>query len=281
MAPPDDVWPEIIANALEWGLRTSKGPIPGAKLRELIVRAASKYGQSYPPVGLEDEKFGEFLKRYSSSVIVLRREGRDILIAPADKPELLAGAEDSRQAKLRDDIFEAFTQISSEVPPKQPWYAKDTDSIQWASADRPLDAKRFVQIPPATKLQELDDRKAFALSIDIENQRDVLLAALGEHSALFAFSKTVKEFGLGRKWHLYRFQALVKRIRSWCESENIDWRDEWIGAKPDTSNRVQLPHLVPPTLQQPTALARFVEKLSSDDLKRVSVPLDIVLKLLQ
>ncbi len=281
MTQINDPWPEIIATALEQGLKTSKGPVPGAKLRELVARFAPKYGEIYPPAGHEDEKFAQFLKQFNSTVILLFREGQDILVAPAARPELLVGTEDDRQATLRDDIFEAFTRISHEDPPKEPWYSRREDTIRWSASTEPLDPIEFAKIPPPTRFQEVEDRRDFANTAEMERHKDALLATLGQHSALFAFSQTVKEYGLARKWHLFRFQAIVKRIRSWCENEGVEWRDEWIGVKTDKSVPLSLTDLSINIARKPAGLAKFIERLSEDDLKRVSVPLDIVLKLLQ
>jgi len=71
----DGIWNEVVAEALNRGLETSDGAVPGAKLRELVARIGPKHGVSYPLPGREDEKFADFLKQFSSSVIVLRREG--------------------------------------------------------------------------------------------------------------------------------------------------------------------------------------------------------------
>ena len=158
--------------------------------------------------------------------------GRICLSPRSDRPQLLDIAQSGRTL-LREDIFEAFTHIPRESPPVEAWYARETDTIKWSPATEALDPQRFVKIPPATLSQELEDRKAFVLSSGIDSQiRDSLLATLQDHAALWAFSRTVKEHGLARKWHLYRFQAVVTRIRHWCESEHIDWREDWLRAKP-------------------------------------------------
>ncbi len=276
-----DVWREIVAEALKQGVQISKGAVPGAKLRQLIARIAPKYGEQYPPAGHEEEKFGEFLNAFGSLLILLRRNGQDILVAPVDKPQLLDIAEGG-QTQLREDVFEAFTHIPRESPPVEPWYARDTDTIQWSTANESLEPERFVKVPPATLSQELEDRKAFALSSGIDSQiRDSIVATLQEHSALWAFSKIVKEHGLSRKWHLYRFQAVVQRIRKWCESEHVEWREDWLRSKTDQPSRVKASKMSAPSRGQGHLFEKFVEALSDDDLKRVSVPLDIVLKLLQ
>lgn len=276
-----DVWQQIVAGALNEGVHISRGAVPGAKLRQLIARAAEKHGEKYPPAGRENEKFGDFLNEFGSLLITLRRDGQDILVAPVDRPQLLDTAQ-SGQARLREDIFEAFTHIPRGSPPVEPWYERDTDRIKWVPANETINQERFVKIPPATLSEELEDRKAFALSSEIDTQiSETLQGTLQDHSALWAFSRTVKEHGLSRKWHLFRFQAVVKRIRAWCDAQHVEWREDWLRAKAEQPIRPKLGKVSLADAGQERVFQKFVEGLSDEDLKRVSVPLDIVLKLLQ
>ena len=127
-------WQEIVKKALEIGLKTSKGAVPGAKFRQIIARIAREENELFPPTGHENERFRDFLVHFSSILTVLQRDGQDILVAPFDKPELLTTS-DTGQTQLREDIFEAFTHIPRESPPKEPWYERNTDKIKWVTAD--------------------------------------------------------------------------------------------------------------------------------------------------
>ncbi len=276
-------WQEIIKKALELGVETSKGAVPGAKLRQIIARIAPEYKEHYPPEGHESEKFRDFLARFGSLLTVLPRDGQDILVAPFDKPELL-NTSDTGQTKIREDIFEAFTRIPRESPPIEPWYERNTDRIRWATADEDLPPTEFAKIPPATLEQELADRRAFASSEEIDSQiRDSLLATLQDHAGLWGFSRILREHGLAHKWHFSRFRALVTLIRTWCTNEHIEWREDWLRpatGQPGRNKPINLSELVSGPLN-PSLLEGFMRNLSDEDLKRISVPLDIVLKLLR
>jgi hypothetical protein len=275
----DEIWNEVVAEALKRGLETSDGAVPGAKLRELVARIAPKHGVSYPAPGREDEKFADFLKQFSSSVIVLRREGQDLLVAPSDAPQLLDRSVNV-YAQIRDDIFEAFTRIPKGSSPRRPWYARDTDTIEWLTEDENPAGVRFVRIPAATLDQELSDRRAFSLSPGIEKDvQDKLLGTLTAHSALGSFSAVLRAHGLARKWHFYRFSEVVRRIKKWCESEKVLWRDEWITPVNPHSKADAVAAPSASTEARRTSFGQFVETLTDDDLRRISVPLDIVLKL--
>jgi hypothetical protein len=130
---------------------------------------------------------------------------------------------------------------------------------------------------------ELADRKQFALTSGIDSQiRDALVATLQQRSALWAFSKTLKEHGLARKWHLYRLQAVTTRIRKWCESTQVEWHQDWIrsGSEPRGDLRRSLSPSAAFTRGEGQLIDQFLGSLESGDLKRIYVPLDIVLKLL-
>jgi hypothetical protein len=276
-----DIWQQIVAESLKEGVQISHGAVPGAKLRQLIARTAEKRGEKYPPADRQHQKFGDFLSAFGSLLITLRRNGQDILVAPVDNPELLNSAQNG-QAHLREDIFEAFTHIPRGTPPVEPWYERDTDKVRWVPATESLDPEKFAKIAPATLNQELEDRKAFAQSSEIDSQiAEALVATLQDHSGLWAFSKSLKEHGLSRKWHLYRFQALVRRIRAWCNAQDVGWREDWLTSTADPPTRPQLGKASISRAEQGRLFERFVATLDDEDLKRVSVPLDIVLKLLQ
>jgi len=277
----EKLWGKIVSEALQRGIRESKGAVPGAKLRQLITRAAVENGTRYPIEGFEGERFSDFLKRFDSALVVLKRRSQDLLVAPAAQPELLNESSSSvGQVVIRSDLFAAFTRISRGIPPKEPWYDKTRDSISWLETDSPKDEASLVRIPGATQAQEIADRLAFAQSEGIEpGTRDSLLRALGEggQSVLWGFSQVIRSAGLSRRWHVFRFHELTKRIRTWCEQNAITWREDWIVAA-DEKPQGALGD-APMVAIERTALEELFSRLKDDDLRRISVPLDIVLKL--
>ncbi len=272
----EDVWTSIVATALRRAFESSQSAIPGAKFRETIAKVAKEQQLDFPPKGHESEKFGDFLKRFSSLLVVLRREGQDVLIAPADMPDLLDRGDESVQ--LRSDIFEAFTHIPRGSPSRNPWYVRDSDIVEWLSEDEIAEGSKVVRIPQASMEQELNDRRAFATSAEVHSEIQLkLLDTLQAHSALTAYSNEIKNHGLSRKWHFFRFRRIVDRIRAWCKAADVPWRDEWIVSQ----NRSLHPKLVGATAttgDPRESFERFISALSDEDLRRISVPLDIVLK---
>jgi hypothetical protein len=277
----DQAWEQIVADALKVGLKNLSGPVPGAKLRELIVKTAHSRDLEYPPTGHEQESFGDFLKHFDSIVIVRRRKGRDLLAAPADMPQLLAEATENDETRLREDIFEAFTRIPRGVPPAEPWYAVSDDKIVWLLPTELSGSGELVKILPATLEQELSERKTFIQSADIALEtKGQIATSFDAHSALGSFSKLVKAHGLAQIWHRHRFQTVVRRIRAWCAATGVPWREEWVSS----SDGSKLPILARADMQsknQRYLFERFVENLTEEDLRRILVPLDIVLKVIK
>ena len=277
----DEAWNQIDAEALTAGLKTSSGPVPGAKLRELTVKAAYSRNLQYPPSGHEQESFGDFLTHFDSIVLVRRRKGRDLLTAPTDMPQLLAEAPESGAARLREDIFEAFTRIPRGVPPSEPWYVVSSDTVVWLLPTELSGAGQLVKIPAATLDQELGERKSFIESADLAQEaKSRIAASLDAHSGLGSFSKLIKAHGLSQIWHRHRFQMVVRRIRAWCTAAGVPWREEWVSSsdalKPSTQTGDDLP-----AKNQRYLFGRLIESLTDEDLRRISVPLDIVLKVIQ
>jgi hypothetical protein len=277
----NDEWLKIVTEAVNRGIELSSGGVPGTKLRKLISEVAPKYGKKYPPEEYPNEKFGDFLERFRSAIIILRREGQDFLVAPADKPELLASVHAGKPAGLRDDIFEAFTRIPREIPPVQPWYSRELDNIQWISETDSLNSAGLVKIPPQTQQQEIDDRIAFAELAEMQAHRSILLSTLGEHTALWAYSKIIKERGLGRNWHLYRFQSIIRRIKAWCGAEGVKWHDDWIRQTAGQPIPARDPYESTASQTRRQLFIKLTEIISDEDLQRISVPLDIVLKFIK
>jgi hypothetical protein len=276
----DHTWFEIVTEALQAGLKTSSGPVPGAKLRELVVKGARSRNIQYPPAGHEHESFGDFLRHFDSIVIVRRRKGRDLLAAPAEMPELLAEATESGETRLREDIFEAFTRIPRGVPPAEPWYAIADDKVVWLLPTELSGSGELVKIPAATLEQELSGRKSFIQTADILPEAKTQIAAtLDTHAGLGAFSKLIKTHGLAQSWHRHRFQNVVRRIRAWCASTGVPWRESWISSTDVSGTVTQVG--VEPNKKQRELFERFMDLLSEEELRRISVPLDIVLKVMK
>ncbi|MGA8528384.1 MAG: hypothetical protein WB622_01635 [Acidobacteriaceae bacterium] len=282
----DEIWIQIVADALERGLRETKGrPVPGAKLRKLVGSVAAQYGQSYPPAAFEGSSFSDFLKECGSILIVLKRPAQDLLVAPAAQPELLLNiSSQGVRAEIRQDVFEAFTRIPRDGDTKSSWYESQRDRFLWLDGESATANDELVPGPRASREQEIDDRRSFVeSSVQAGETRDELLKILAEpgNSGLWAFSNMLRKSGLSRKWHEFRFQRVTGRIRAWSEHAHQVWRDDWLVAGEISASRKAEPAT---SIESAADRARrgglqgLFSRMDEADLQRITVPLDIVIK---
>jgi len=278
--PLDPVWEEIVRGALEQATRSSREPIPGAKLRELIAKRAQEKGLQFPPPETPAIKFGDFIDKFSTVVAVRRRPGQDILVAPADRPEILLVPLERSVAGVRNDLFRGFTQFSDSV---RPWYAPGEDKVYWRKLDASPDNEDWKEIPRTSLDQAVGDRRNFADFLGDDVLKTELQSALEGPRPLVDFSNVVRAKGLQPAWHHYRTKLVVDRIADWAKRFGIQWREDWI-----TSSASGTPTLVKAAANEGessrewrNALYALIQTLEQDDLTRVNIPLDIVLKALQ
>ena len=283
----DTIWHEIVEAALREGVKISGGrAISGARLRQLIVQHAKNKQLEFPTP--EYSSFSKFVEAFSSLMLMQRRAGRDFLVAPADMPELLtAGIVDSGVNRIREDIFRALTQINKSNTGAQ-YYLPSSDEIVWIENDqpKPLGAVPF---PKASLDQEILDRRAFIDSLPSPLSQDtktLLLVALDSPSPLGSFTSVVRDQGLHHVWHRYRMAAVLQRLRAWCKQNDTPWSETWIDeVKP-------LPHDVLSLITTDSAnqeagflgsefLMLLANVATNDDLARIKVPLDLVMKVWQ
>lgn len=272
----EQLWRQVVTEAVKDGVAKSNGrAVPGAKLRVLLAHWAKRFGTEYPPPDEPPEKFADFLKRFEEQVTVLRRQGQDFLVAPANATHLLVDAGDVTSESpfhIRADLFNGFVTVPNDK--RTPWYNVASDAVTWLAPD--VDASdSLIRIPVATFDKELEDRRAFAGQVE-GPPAERLNKALDEKAPLRAFSDEVKASGLWRKWQVYRAQIVAKRIRDWCTANGVPWRDDWLSNAPSA---IGYPESAGAATDR-GELAKLVERMTSEDMKRISVPLDIVLRLL-
>jgi len=276
----DAVWRDIVLESLTRGVEQNRGAVAGAKLRQLVEAAAKDRGLLFPPEGSEQEKFADFLKRFDADVVVLKRKGRDLLAAPTASASLLLEASTADSAELRGDVFKAFTQIPKVNPKELPWYVVATDRFMWVLEGAAIDETQLKAVPPATLEDEIGHRRAFLDSVSLdETSRSAIFQTLTTTSALWAFSQAIRTRGLSKKWHSFRFERIVSRIRAWCKSVDVPWREAWLAEAGSSDWGAAAPMTSEP--QQRENLTQILGRLSDADLQRISVPLDLVLKMMR
>jgi Uncharacterised protein family (UPF0158) len=278
MATMENVWQELINEALTELVERTGAPAPGAKLRSAIAHLARQRGLDFPPAGVR--KFTELVEAFPADFILQRRPGSDVLVVPAARAELLAieqpGAAPAA-ARIRQDIFDALTKVS--VPAYGlPYYEPEKDLVLWIKdGDQP--PQTAVAMPATTLEEELALRAAFIEEVEpVETCKNALVTSLATTRPLRDFSNTVQEFGLVRKWHAFRITRLATRLREWSVRTSLAWQPSWVDATELRSTAASA--AVPVSLDNKRHLLELSSLLTEEDLARISVPMDIVLRLL-
>jgi len=184
----------------------------------------------------------------------------------------------STRTRLRSDIFEALTRIPK--PGERALYLPESDAVLWLTASEVAPANA-VSFPEATFEAEVDLRRRFAEQEDkgvVEGARDALRQALSSDGPLRDFTHAIRSYGLIQDWHLFRMGALSEKLREWVAAHGLTFNDEWLGS--DEPKSAPAAALAAVAAGNKRGLVELAGVLSEDDISRISVPLDVVLRLL-
>ena len=275
-----DKWLPLITQALNAEVGRTSLPVSGSKLRSEVGRLASAAKIEFPPP--EFPKFSTMVEQYPESMIVLRRHGKDILVVPADRPELLA-AEGPRTGApgnwLRIDVFDAFTKIPSAASGR-PIYLPSKDQFTWggALAEVPEEA---IDVPASSLESEIATRQSFVKTV-AQDKVPFMSEALASQTPLKDFTQALHKQKLLGDWHKFRLSSLIDQVKSWAAEKGLTWSATWLDTPESKREVLNLMPGAPATASLPKqALAEFVSGLSAEDLKRITIPLDLVLRLLE
>ncbi|GAB3629649.1 hypothetical protein GCM10027419_45010 [Pandoraea terrae] len=272
-------WLEILQEALASEIERTKTAVPGAKLRAAVAKIASSRGLEFPPPGVK--RFSAFVESFPSQVLLHRQPGSDILVAPVDRPDLITVSSSHAPApnsRIREDLFKALTKLPMAETGK-PHYVPSNNSVLWVKAGEPVPAEA-IALPESSLENELAVRKRFAEEVDAaETAKEALLGALAQNSPLQGFSQAIHNFGLIKHWHTFRLGALNSSLRTWATDKAIPWQPDWVQLSEPRSLPLTVPS-APVSVEGKSGLAEIAAQLTQEDLARIHIPLDIVLRLL-
>lgn len=276
----DEVWQEVLLTALNQLVQRYNSPIAGAKFRNAVSQIARDRGLEFPPAGLR--KFSDLIEAFPTLFIVQRRPGSDILVVPADRAELLVADgshSKSSVARIRQDLFEALTLIQQPDTHGRPHYDPANDRVLYIKDGEPLPPEA-VSFPVITIETELGLRKQFIAENDLDKPAaEGLMASLAGSKPLREFSSVIQGFGLIKRWHYFRVSHLATQLREWSVRNSLAWQPSWVN-----SNEPRLGQTTATTtfvsLNEERQLAELISALKVEDYSRISIPLDIVLRLL-
>lgn len=274
-------WTRLLREALQRGVEARGRAIPGAVFHHLLRETAAAQGIEFPP---DDPrfKFARFLDGHPEVVAVLRRPGKDILLAPADRPELLVDSSDHDLVGIRNDLFRAFTQVwVTELP----WYRRTDDSVTWSKEQPEGLPGEWIAIPRAELESELRIRREFATQLTDSENREILLRTLETEHPLTEFARAVARLRHKAAWHTFRVRGIAERLRRWADETGVDWRDEWLVSDQRATQDVTGDPTIVIEGGQPDqwreVLINLIATADVADLARISVPLDLVVRVLR
>lgn len=272
-------WLEILQEALASEIERTKSAVPGAKLRAAVAKIASSRGLTFPPPGVT--RFSAFIESFPSQVLLHRQPGSDILVAPVNRLDLITASSSHAPApnsRIREDLFKALTKLPTAEAGK-PHYLPSNNSVLWVKAGEPVPAEA-IALPESSLENELAVRKRFADEVDAqETAKEALLGALTQHAPLQAFSQAIHNFGLIKHWHTFRLGALNSLLRTWSTDKAVPWQLDWVQLSEPRSIPLAVPS-PPVSVEGKSGLAEIAAQLTQEDLARIHIPLDIVLRLL-
>ena len=233
--------------------------VPGAKLHTEVSKAALRKTEDFSQY-LRDEgkSFADFLAGIPG-ISLHKRRGTDMLVgfdgAALPAPEREGRARPREYLHLRQDVYAAFTRISSE-----PYlYIRNSDEFTTEEAE----AADSVQVPSVTLDDLLEHRRSFANSVEDEDKRDHLLKAVGFSSNPRAnFHRTLIELGLLRHWYEFNYKLIRQKVTEWAGANNIEIPQEWFAPREG----------VQPVDSPQQTLSELARYLSDDEIRGLSIP---------
>lgn len=278
----ENIWLDIVKDALDLAIAESGEAVAGAKLRAAVAKIANAKNLDFPPPELR--KFASFIGNHPQFFEIKWRPGHDILIAPQGKSELFKTKPDTSEKpasvskRIRGDIFDALTRIF--LTKKSAFYIPATDTIIWLEKSIGAPPDSAIAFPEHSTKDELDVRRQFCNSYQGgEQAKKAMAIALQTETDLKPFTDVIHSYGLVGDWHAYRFDFLCTKLRYWAAANNVAWREEWIVEdKPPAQAAARSTQTI--ILDNKQRLMEFCSSLGDDDIPRINVPLDIVLRLL-
>lgn len=237
-------------------LQAQETMVSGAKLRQQVVQAGWKQGIDVAAqLASLDRPFSKVLAEVDG-VVVRPVPGSDILVGlPGAKPpaKVPLPAKGPHRG-LRQDVFEAFTRISTVpfvyVPDRDKFVGEDQAEGQ------------SVRVPPASLEQSVASRREFAESVSApEKQR--LLDALRSPNPLAHFRQALDANALFRQWARFQTEKLESAVRTWAEESHVTPRAAWF-RKQHTEGDAR------------HTLQRLAPYLTTDEIRALRIPLRAV-----
>lgn len=303
----EESWGMVVKTATERFVAVAGTAVPGSRLRQEVAVVAAEHRMVFPPLAFANYRFGDFVRHFAGKgvIAIKERDGQDLLVVPVSMEHLFEkpiSAVVRTQTGIRPDFFDAFTKASQN---KVAWYDKEGDRIDWFLAGISM-GPAWTRIPSVSLADALEDRAVFCDEVrDRDPERVSTLEATlvsKDLDAVSKFADAIRVTGLQQDWFRFRFKLVTGRMEVWAGAEGIPWNPSWhtTGSRVGAAQSSSVPYEAPPPSKEggtitPTnqggapppreewreSLGYFISRLDQSDLARISVPLDIVAKIVQ
>jgi hypothetical protein len=282
MIATEDQWIALLVETLAELVNESGRAVTGAGLGGKLQAKAAEKGLEQP-VSLRRRKFKSFLARLAKDGLILwlPEAGADVLVSSIDKPGLLADhSAGSRRSSpgIRRDLFTAFTWVTD----KKPFYSPLEDKIVWVKEGQdPVDGCVAIPAPDFDSLKARASRFVGKLGGELDEEGRI---ALGHVKPLSSFSTFISSNGLGKAWHEFRTSDVIDSIKKWAVSNDLNFRSDWLTTTSDGAlNKPAGGQSDSDSAERNgvSAVHQLLSLLSREDLARINVPLDIVLRFIK
>ena len=250
-------------------------PLPGALVKAQMLVEARNGPESFDEAALGYRNFLEFL-RTEPGIAIQTRAGSDMLLAPAAARGMLS-AFATEPPRLRRDFWRAF--IEFPIVGTVRLYDQDADQILY---EQEPTSRNGVPIDPIRPETQLEWRRQFALGQPEQTKTSLLAALSGSGTAPFnEFARRLRENpALMLAWNRYLQKQVTDQIAAWGDEHGIA-EDRWAGGR--TTNSAERgakegTSTSSPRISHRAELYNFFDKLPLEELLKLRVPLEWVLK---
>lgn len=214
----EDQAKDLLRTVLNQLWQDERRPLVGARLKAVLLKAASDRGAEFSERAIGYSGFTDFVSK-SGFAAVKFRPGTDALIVPADEAEVLTRDEPDRRDRIRPDFWDAF--VTFPVPREVRGYDPIADRIVKTSGSLPPSVKPITPISRETQIQW---RKEFIDALGTEgNPLTAVRSQLESPGSLGLFSRTLSGYPEMRsRWSDFLARHVRDVIQAWAKENDVE-----------------------------------------------------------
>ena len=211
-------WNDLVVQALE-KLGAAEVMVPGAKLRQQMELLGRDCGVDIAGhLSERGRSFSELIDEVEG-VSIRRRPGSDMLVGLAGSAPPTTEAPVSNAQRLRKDVWEAFTKLSSDK------YVYQTDADRFTLLGETIGPS--IPVPDVTLDLHMQDRQEFLETLPGDAGESMVLTLQRSSKPLAEFRVALEENGYLQDWLKFQGDRIVSRVLDWAKEKSIEPRQAW------------------------------------------------------